>query len=206
MILAFYDEEINIEEFDQRIGYNIVRVIAEDRDSVKEIVSELEKTFGKDRLIIRSIDDVIKMVDKIILILGGALVFIGLFSAVVGSLGIINTMIMAVYEQRKEIGILKALGATNWQIFLLYATLSTLIGFIGGVVGLLLSIGIFKLIDPIALKILHQKGLETVNQLFLYDIKPMVFIAGISAFIGFIAGILPALKASKMDPIKAIRG
>jgi len=136
-------------------------------------------------------------------ILGGVQAFIVLIafaSIIVGAIGIVNTMTTSVLERRKEIGIMKAIGAKNSDIFLQFFIESGLMGLIGGIVGVLIGslLGIF--------------GTLVINN-FLGVTAPikinfmLVFSALIGGFaIGSIAGIAPAMNAAKQRPVEALRG
>ncbi len=206
IVRQLIDQTISPDRFDQELGYNLLVVKATSTETVKEVTDTLEKKIFKDKdVIIGTAAEVIDSINKVLYILGGALLFVAFFSAVVASLGIINTMIMAVYEQKKEIGILKALGATNKQVFGLYALMSAFIGFLGGISGILLAIILFKAGDPLIVRFLNNKGLD-IQHFFVYKLWVLVVISAASALVGLVAGVLPALKAARMDPIKAIRG
>ncbi len=121
------------------------------------------------------------------------LIAVTLIASVVGAIGIANTMFMNVLERIQEIGILKAVGATQRQILTLFLIESAIIGFAGGLIGLLLGIG--------ALEIL--KELFDVPVFLRLRIIAFVFIFSIGT--GVAAGFIPAWRAAKMDPVEALR-
>ena len=149
--------------------------------------------------------EVIDSINKALLIMSVTLIVIASVSGIVAGLGIINTMIMSVYEQRKDIGILKALGATKWQIFWLYLYQGLIIGLIGGAIGMLLSVGILKAVDPFIVKWLAKAGDMAVETFFVVDLVVVVVIAAFSALLGVFGAVFPALKAASVDPVKALR-
>lgn len=113
-------------------------------------------------------------------------------SLIVGGIGISNTMFMSVLERRREIGTMKALGASTEQIRDLFIVESGMIGLVGGLLGL-------------ATAVLLGYILMTFGVAFVFD---HLVIAGAIAFsiaVGLIAGTLPALDAAKVDPIEALR-
>ena len=116
-------------------------------------------------------------------------------SLLVGGIGIMNIMLVSVTERTREIGILKALGATRRDIltqFLLEAALLSLLGgLIGIVLGLLAGMGIAALIP----------NFPPAN----VPIWVMLAAAGFSALVGLVFGIAPASKAASLDPIEALR-
>ena len=130
-------------------------------------------------------------------VLGG----IGSITLLVAAIGIINTMIMSIYERTKEIGIMKVIGATFGDIRLMFLTEAGLIGLMGGVIGILLSFGISHLLNQVGAAYLD--GYLTTISL----IPPwlVLFAVAFSIMIGLVAGIYPANQAVKLSPIEAIR-
>lgn len=135
-------------------------------------------------------------------ILGGVQVFfavIAFISIIVGSLGIINTMTTSVLERKKEIGIMKAIGARNSDIFFQFLIEAGLVGTIGGLLGVLIGINI-GLLGTIAIN--NYIGSEAplkINFILIFSALAGSFI------IGCVSGILPALKAAKQKPVEALR-
>ena len=128
------------------------------------------------------------------------IVIVASISIFVGAIGIINTMTTSVLERRKEIGIMKAIGATNHQIFMQFFVESGVLGLIGGAIGVLFGVtfGYFGIIG-----INSFIGAEVQPQISFY----LVFFALLGSFlIGAVAGILPAMKAAKQNPVEALRG
>lgn len=109
----------------------------------------------------------------------------------VGGIGVMNIMYVSVKERTKEIGIRKAVGAKSWEILLQFLMEATIISLIGGVVGVLLSVGITEIINQFFVAYLNW---GTVLQAIL-----------ICAFIGILFGYLPSSKAAKSDPIESLR-
>ena len=117
---------------------------------------------------------------------------------VVGGIGILNIMMATVGERTREIGLRKAVGATNAAIrnqFLLEAgTLTTLGGIIGIVVGVIVSYLVSVL--------MHSLGYDWA---FVISIISVVLAVGVSILTGVIFGLYPAFKAAKLNPIEALR-
>jgi putative ABC transport system permease protein len=136
-------------------------------------------------------------------ILGGVQAFIiivALISVFIGALGIVNTMTTSVLERKKEIGIMKSIGARNEHIFMQFFIESGLLGFIGGLVGAIFGtlIGIL--------------GTVSINGWLGTDLGlnisfGLIFFSLFGSFlIGALAGIIPAMNASKQNPVDALRG
>lgn len=122
-------------------------------------------------------------------------VFLGSIAAIsllVGGIGIMNIMLVSVTERTKEIGIRKALGATYSMIVIQFLIESVMVSIAGGIIGVILGIGISKLIPMVS-------SLDTV-----LSITPMIGSFLFSVFIGLVFGLYPAQKAAKLNPIDAL--
>lgn len=126
---------------------------------------------------------------------------IAAISLLVGALGIANTMVMNVLERTREVGIMKALGATNGHVLRLFLLESGVIGIVGGSIGVLIGFLISRIINYASTRVLGEGVLTTqvTPQLALFA---LVF----SFIVGVISGLYPAYRASKMDPVIALRG
>lgn len=128
------------------------------------------------------------------------IVIIASISIFIGAIGIINTMTTSVLERKKEIGIMKAIGAKNSQIFLQFFVESGLLGLVGGIVGATLGT-IFGIIGVGALN--NFLGAELQFQIDFW----LISFALLGSFmIGAIAGIVPAMRAAKLNPVRALKG
>jgi len=135
-------------------------------------------------------------------ILGGVqafIVLVALISIFVGAIGIVNTMTTSVMERVKEIGIMKAIGAKNSDIFFQFFIEAGLLGFVGGFVGVLIGTGIGFI------------GIQGINS-FIGASTPfnpnliLIFGTLIGSFlIGCISGVAPAMRAARMNPVEALR-
>jgi putative ABC transport system permease protein len=126
----------------------------------------------------------------------GVVVLIGLIitgiSLFVGGIGVMNIMFVSVTERTREIGIRKAIGAKRKTILFQFLLESSTICLIGGVIGLILSVGIAQIIDRFILP-------ATIS-------LPIVLLAiSVSILVGVFSGMIPALRASKLNPIDALR-
>lgn len=137
---------------------------------------------------------------------------IGLVAVTAGAFGVANTMIMSVVERTREIGILRAIGASRSFILVLFLLESLLIGLLGGVIGVLIGIVLSYIIAPLASYNLRGGAIPArgaFQQTFsVYPtITPMniaiAILLGIA--VGVIAGIYPAYRASKIKPVEALR-
>ena len=114
-------------------------------------------------------------------------------SLIVGGIGISNTMFMSVLERRKEIGTLKAVGATTHQIRDIFLIESSLIGFVGGILGVVIALFMGFLL------------ITLINITFVFDNMVILGSMIFSILIGVLSGTFPAMSAAKLDPITALR-
>src|SRR3989338_5252759 len=136
---------------------------------------------------------------NIIAVIEVVLLGLAVIALVVGGIGIMNTMYTGVLERTKEIGVMKAIGARNRDIGLIFLMEAGIIGLVGGSIGLAIGVSIAKIVEFIA----HQNGLSLLSAYI--NIWLILFGLGFSFVIGCIAGILPAMQASKLKPVDALR-
>jgi ABC-type antimicrobial peptide transport system permease subunit len=120
-----------------------------------------------------------------------------LLALVIGGLSVVNTMFMAVAERVREIGLKKAVGATTRNIMGEFLLEATLIGAIGGLIGYGLGV-----IITVVANALTAPGTST---LFLITLRLSIFALGFAVALGAVAGILPAFRAARLDPVTALR-
>jgi lipoprotein-releasing system permease protein len=123
---------------------------------------------------------------------------------IVAGFGIYNILNMLIYEKMNDITILKATGFSGKDVQLIFMAQAMIIGFVGGVLGLLIGFGLTSLIATIPFK---TEALPTIET-YPINMNPLYFLIGFSfAMVStFLAGYLPSRKAKKIDPVKIIRG
>lgn len=188
------------EEYIREIGYDSVTLTVHE-EKVSEIVDWLKDEFGVSTM---TSEDMLQFLDTITNGMTIALIMFGIISAIVASIGIINTMIMSIYEQTREIGIAKAIGASNNQVMIVFLIQSGIIGLIGGVLGLLIVFSGMTLADGKVVEALTDAGF-TVETFFHFDLSIALIITLSSLLVGVFAGLYPSMKAARLDPIKALR-
>ncbi|MFZ2412571.1 MAG: ABC transporter permease [Candidatus Methanoperedens sp.] len=122
-------------------------------------------------------------------------------SLLVGAVGIANTMFMSVMERTRQIGLLKALGATDNEVMKLFLMESGLFGFVGGVLGIISGILISVIISAVGMRAIGPGG--AMNAVVTPQL--LVFALVFSVFVGVISGVVPARTAAKMNPVDALR-
>jgi ABC-type antimicrobial peptide transport system permease subunit len=131
------------------------------------------------------------------LVLGG----IGAVSLFVAAIGIANTMMMSIYERTKEIGVIKVLGCDLRNIRSMFLMEAGFIGFIGGVVGLILS----EMISLIINHLVAGLAEEYATGISYIPLWLMLLSLVFAVLVGMAAGFFPALRAMKLSPLAAIR-
>lgn len=129
-----------------------------------------------------------------VILLSGAIL-----AVFVGGLAVINTMIMSVNERRHEIGLKKAIGASNGEIVVEYLAEATVIGLIGGLIGLGLGWGLSNLLNILTT--------QTLGGVSIFNLTPRLAVIALvfAVLLGALAGFIPAWNASRLDPVQALR-
>jgi putative ABC transport system permease protein len=187
---------------------SVIIAKTEHGEDVNEVASKIERRLRSVRDVdeknqdfrVSTPEELLSSFGSVLNILTGFLLGIGAISLLVGGIGIANTMYTSVIERTKEIGLMKAVGARNNDIMLIFMTEAGLIGAIGGIVGVVLGLGIAKLVEFVAISQLGE-GFFQISTPF-YLIIGCIFFAFI---IGSVSGTLPARQAAKLKPVDALR-
>ena len=179
--------------------------LMDDEDSISNIYVKVEKgadaqtvadrideKYGDDITTITSVMEMEQMAD-LLNMLQASTWAISLLAIVVGGLGIINTMLMSVFERTREIGVLKAVGWSNRKILTMIVGESLVITIVSAIIGSLIGFLACTLLGP-------QMGIEPL-------FTPKIFIQAfsIAIVVGIVGGIYPALKAVRLPPTEALR-
>jgi len=186
---------------EQSEGYDSAIIRVTDPAMLTEVRKRLtEAGFGS-----FSIVDQLEQIRTVFLILDSVLGVLGGISLLVASFGIANTMIMSILERTREIGIMKAIGAEDREIRLIFFVEAAVIGVTGGVLGTLLAWGIDGIANRLAYRfILKPQGASFIDFFSL----PIYLSLGAILFaltISIIAALYPASRAARIDPVKALR-
>lgn len=178
-----------------------IMVIAKSQNDVKKVVEEieyeLEKDHGSKDFHVMSMEQMLEGADMVLGLIQLVLVGIAAISLAVGGIGIMNTMFMAVLERTREIGVMKAIGATNKKIRNMFIIEAGFIGMVGGVIGSLFGFGLALLIGFASTAAGFSLPVEISPILFM---QALIF----AMIVGMISGYIPAKRASEMDPVEAL--
>lgn len=142
-----------------------------------------------------------RLIGNVLSVVELGLVVIAFVALVVGAVGIMNTMYTSVLERTKQIGIMKAIGASSDDILALFLIESGAIGLVGGILGIVLGVAFAFLIGIAA----AQFGVSGLFSFASLDFFGFLAILTITFITGVIAGIMPARQAAKMEPAEALR-
>lgn len=186
---------------DEASGYGSVVVRVTDPVKLTDVRKKLtEMGFGS-----FSIVDQMEQIRTIFLIIDSALGLLGGISLLVASFGIANTMIMSILERTREIGIMKAIGAEDREIKLIFFVEAAVIGLSGGVLGTLLAWGIDGVANRAAYRfILKPQGASFVD---FFSLPPYLSLGAIlfALIVSILAALYPAIRAARVDPVRALR-
>lgn len=152
-----------------------------------------------------SIVDELEQIKTVFLIIDSVLGLLGGISLLVASFGIANTMVMSILERTREIGIMKAIGAEDREIKLIFFLEAAVIGFFGGVIGVIVAWVLEAIANRLAYRfILKPQGASFVD----FFSMPFWLAASAIAFallVSILAALYPASRAARIDPVRALR-
>ena len=152
-----------------------------------------------------SIVDQLDQIRTVFLIIDSVLGLLGGISLLVASFGIANTMIMSILERTREIGIMKAIGAEDREIKLIFFFEAAVIGLTGGIIGSLAAWGIDGVANRLAYRfVLKPQGASFVD---FFSLPPYLWMGAIlfALTVSILAALYPAARAARIDPVRALR-
>jgi putative ABC transport system permease protein len=198
---------VNGRRFDpNQDGYEMAMVIAEDREKVLDIANQISEM----GYMAYTPQEFIQGVNSFFVVLQVIFGGVGGVALLVAAIGIANTMTMAILERTREIGLMKAVGATNQDVLSIFLGEAAGIGFIGGVGGILLGWLIGELINVFGSVYLAGQssggyggmgsGISVSTPVWL-----VLFALVFSTVIGLLSGLYPALRAASLVPVRALK-
>jgi ABC-type antimicrobial peptide transport system permease subunit len=191
----------NTDNLLQKEGYDSVAIRSKNVTQTRALTAR----FRDEGFDVQSLDMVVDAANRIVTAVTVMLVMIGGVALLVASIGIANTMIMAVFERTREIGVLKALGASNSDIRRLFMLEAGFIGLLGGVMGLLIGWAAGSALNQGILWYFRHREMPIRDDFFVLTPLLALGVTLFAAFIGVTAGLLPAHRASSLDPLEALR-
>lgn len=186
---------------DEGTGYGSAVIRVTDPAALPDVRKRLnELGFGS-----FSIVDQLDQIRTVFLIVDSVLGLMGGISLLVASFGIANTMIMSILERTREIGIMKAIGAEDREIKLIFFVEAAVIGLTGGIMGALAAWGIDALANRLAYRfVLKPQGASYVD---FFSLPPYLWLGAIvfAVAVSIFAALYPASRAARIDPVKALR-
>lgn len=186
-------------ETDGRISYVAVKV-----DDLEKIDLYAQKISDAANVAVISDRQLLQSVLSVVDTVGTTLRIIAAVAVLTAAFGIVNTMLMATFERRREIGILKALGSSNRRIFSIFMFEAGAYGLIGGVVGLLVGSVASLLITPYIAQNEFTAFIGSASVEAVPPIADMALILIGAVAISVIAGVYPAWRAARLTPVEAI--
>lgn len=185
----------------ERGTYSTVQVRIDDTEYAEDVTDAI-KDLGYEP---SGLLEAIKSMNRGMAIVNAIFAGIGSISFIVAAIGIANTMIMSIYERTKEIGVMKVIGASIQDIQKLFLTEAALIGFIGGVIGVITSLLLSGAFNIIGNRFAQSQGAEEAIQLSYIPLW-LIFVALLfSTMVGVAAGYFPAKRAMNLSALDAIR-
>ncbi len=194
---------LTLKEFSSQLpvsNFERTQVRVESTDDIATTTEAiLEKGF-----IVTALSKTVDQANKIFQGVQAVLAVFGGIALIVSAIGMFNTMTVTLLERTAEIGIMRTLGASSNDIKLLFVSEAVIVGFLGGVVGILFGVGLGLGLNMI-INVAASKLGGVSMKMFSYPIVFLLFIASFSGIVGFLTGIFPAKRAAKLDPLDAIR-
>ena len=187
---------------------NYVGIEAYDRAQVKvdsnANLAPVEEELVKAGYRVTALSKTVEQASKIFQGIQVTLAVFGGIALIVSAIGMFNTMTVTLLERTKEIGIMRTIGASPRDIKFLFVSESIVVGFLGGLSGIVMGVALGFVVNILLNFAASQFGGQAVK-LFSFPATFLLFIAGFSAAVGYLTGIFPARRAALLNPLDAIR-
>ncbi|MBL8061763.1 MAG: ABC transporter permease [Anaerolineales bacterium] len=188
-----------------KTGYNEVIVKVENADKTLEVRDQILALGFQANTMLDFVQGINNFYSILQVVLGG----VGAIALLVAAIGIANTMAMSILERTREIGLMKAVGATNRDVLSIFLGEAAGIGFLGGLGGVLVGWLLGQMLNVVAVVYLAQQaaqqgGIPPSVAVYTPAWLP-IFVLLFSTFIGMLSGLYPALRAATMIPVMALK-
>ena len=180
--------------------YHAVKIKIDNKDNIIAVRNRI----ADEGFTVSSVTDFLEQVDKVFSVVQTVLAIFGFIALFVSAIGMFNTMTIALLERTHDIGIMKSVGVENSSIWKMFVTESSLIGLFGGLIGVLFGIMIGELLNAGVNMLAESLGGDPVD-IFYTPLWFLVTILVVSAVVGVITGFYPARRASRINPLDALR-
>lgn len=182
-------------------GYDTVIIRGRDTSAANQLVTQIKAEGFQ----VQSLQILLDLADQVFSVINIMLSSVGGLALLVASLGIVNTMIMSIYERTREIGTLKAIGASRGDIRAMFMLEAGMIGFIGGMIGLVFGWGLGRILNRVILWYVERNDLPIQGNFFVVTPTLALAALGFATLVGVVAGLYPANRAARLDPLLALR-
>lgn len=194
MMLPELQNYVGIEEY-ERVQVNVI-----DNENLPLVEERLIEQGYRVTALSKTVEQASQIFQGIQVVLAA----FGGIALIVSAIGMFNTMTVTLLERTKEIGIMRTIGASPDDVKYLFVSESIVVGFLGGVTGILMGVVLGGSVNLLLNVVASQFGGQAVG-LFSFPLDFLLFIATFSAVVGYLTGIFPAKRASTLNPLDAIR-
>ncbi len=183
-------------------GLRALLLVADSMDHIDAIEDEVRAMGLQSRSVQRAVSRIKKTLDVATFVAG----FLAAIAVFVSCLGIVNTMVMSVLERTREIGLLKALGARSRDVMLLFLVEGAFIGFGGGLLGVAIARGLGVFGNRVGTSMIEEAmQMPFTGTLFQFPLWLLLGGVGFATATSLIASVIPAIRAARIDPVRALR-
>ncbi len=182
------------------VKYSSLKLKVDNKDNVSTVRKQLENIGFSTEYV----GDTVNEISQVFSLFRAILAAFGLIALIVAALGTFNTLTISLLERIQEIGLFKALGMRNRDVYKLFLAESLIIGLMGGILGMILGYSLGCIINLILTTLASRADAESIK-IFVTPWFFTLMIAVFSIFVGFLTGWYPSKRAVKIDPLDALR-
>ena len=180
--------------------YSQVRVRVDDAANIDVVRKQLlDQGYS-----VIALTDTLEQLNNVFKITQGALGALGIVALFIASVGMFNTLTISLLERTHEVGVLKTIGATNRDVWMIFLFEAVLIGALGGVAGILGGLAFSKIVNILINQLAARYGGDPVK-IFATPLWFLITILSISVIVGLVTGLYPAHRAATLNPLQALK-